>query len=290
VDRVPYGADHETPLHCTFEVHDIELAPLNEKFDAIVCYDSLHHFEDERAVIRHLADMLEMGGMLFILEGERPSAGSRGEEELLAVMREFRTLESPFDSGYLRQLLDEHGLAIVGDYVSVNGLFARDEFDGDRLRIEAPNLNYFLCKKVTSTQGQLASAVPDSRFPSAPRAGLSFAEPLPMEVVPNGPMKATLLIENTGDTLWLVGPAERAGSVMVGTRVFDDAGVLVVERHGTPTLQRALAPGESARLAFELQAPHRSGHYRLKLDMVAQHVCWFEERGSTPLEVSFFVR
>jgi len=290
VDGVPYGADHETPLHCTFEVHDIELSPLNEKFDTIVCYDSLHHFEDERAVIRHLAAMLNVGGMLFILEGDRPPAGSRGEEELLEVMREFRTLESPFDSGYLRELLDEHGFAIVGDYTSVNGLFARDAFDGDRLRIEAPKLNYFLCKKVTTSVGQRASAVPDSRFPSAPRAGLSFAEGLPLEAPANGLMKGTLLVENTGDTLWLVGPAERAGSVMVGAKVFDDAGVLVVERHGTPALQRALAPGESARLAFELQAPRTPGHYTLKLDMVAQHVCWFEERGSTPLEIGFFVR
>jgi 2-polyprenyl-3-methyl-5-hydroxy-6-metoxy-1,4-benzoquinol methylase/glycosyltransferase involved in cell wall biosynthesis len=290
VDRVPYGVDHETPLHCTFEVHDIELAPLKEKFDAIVCYDSLHHFEDERAVMRHLAAMLDVGGMLFILEGERPPAGSPGEEELLAVMREFRTLESPFDSRYLRQLLDENGLAIVGDYVSVNGLFSRESFDGDRLRIEAPKLNYFLCKKVTATLGRPASTVPDSRSPSTPRASLSFAEPLPLEVLPNGLMRSTLLIENTGDTLWLVGPAERAGSVMVGTKVFDDAGVLVMERHGTPALQRALAPGESARLAFEFQAPRTPGHYTLKLDMVAQQVCWFEERGSTPLEIGFFVQ
>ena len=290
VDGVPYGADHETPLDCTFAVHDIEIAPLSEKFDAIVCYDSLHHFEDERAVISHLADMLDVGGMLFILEGERPPAGSQGEEELLAVMREFRTLESPFDPRYLRELLDENGFAIVGDYVSVNGLFARDAFDGDLLRIEDPKLNYFLCKKVTTTVGQARSAVPDSRFPSAPRAGLSFTEPLPLEAPANGLMKGTLLVENTGDTLWLVGPAERAGSVMLGAKVFDDAGVLVMERHGSPPLQRALAPGESARLAFEFQAPRTPGQYTLKLDMVAQQVCWFEGRGSTPIEVGFFVR
>jgi SAM-dependent methyltransferase len=30
VSVMPYGADHETPLRCSFEVHDIELAPLSE--------------------------------------------------------------------------------------------------------------------------------------------------------------------------------------------------------------------------------------------------------------------
>src|SRR5256885_12625079 len=45
VARVPYGADHETSLRCTFAVHDVEMSALNEKFDAVICYDSLHHFE-----------------------------------------------------------------------------------------------------------------------------------------------------------------------------------------------------------------------------------------------------
>ncbi|HYE16200.1 MAG TPA: methyltransferase domain-containing protein, partial [Pyrinomonadaceae bacterium] len=108
VARVPYGADHETPLRCRFEVHDVEAAPPAGSFDAVVCYDSLHHFEDERAVVRNLAASLRYGGLLFILEGERPPAGSASEEELRAVMREFRTLESPFDYEYLRELLDEN--------------------------------------------------------------------------------------------------------------------------------------------------------------------------------------
>ncbi|HEX6732359.1 MAG TPA: methyltransferase domain-containing protein, partial [Pyrinomonadaceae bacterium] len=65
VARVPYGVDHVTQLVCVFEVHDIEAAPLRERFDAVICYDSLHHFEDERAVMRHLAAMLPIGGQLF---------------------------------------------------------------------------------------------------------------------------------------------------------------------------------------------------------------------------------
>ena len=76
---------------------------------------------------------------------------------------------------------------------------------------------------------------------------------------------------------------------MLGVRLFDEAGALVRERHGEPPLQRALAPGESARLRFELQAPHTPGRYTLKLDLVAQHVCWFEARGSEPLSVQFRV-
>ncbi|PYT03069.1 MAG: hypothetical protein DMF65_05010, partial [Acidobacteria bacterium] len=73
VTRVPYGADHETPLRCRFLVHDIESAPLTEEFDAVVCYDSLHPFEDERAVVRNLAAMTAKGATGL---WSRPSAAS----------------------------------------------------------------------------------------------------------------------------------------------------------------------------------------------------------------------
>ncbi|HKG15323.1 MAG TPA: methyltransferase domain-containing protein, partial [Pyrinomonadaceae bacterium] len=290
VESVAYGADHETPLRCRFLVHDAEGSPLAEEFDAVVCYDSLHHFEDERAVVSNLSAMTRYGGALFILEGDRPEEGSETEEELLEVMRRFETLESPFSRGYLRSLLDEHGLAVVGDYVSVNGLFGRDSLEGGRLRVEPPEVNYLLCKKVVTEEGGRASNVPDSRNPSRPSARMGFDEAWPEEVAPGALLKASLQVENSGDTLWLTGAAERAGSCMLGARVSDESGAVVWERHGTPPLPRPLAPGERVSLRFELNAPRAPGLYTLKLDLVAQHVCWFEERGSTPLVVTFRVR
>jgi glycosyltransferase involved in cell wall biosynthesis/2-polyprenyl-3-methyl-5-hydroxy-6-metoxy-1,4-benzoquinol methylase len=290
VAAIPYGADQETPLRCRFLVHDVEDAPLAEEFDAVICYDSLHHFEEERAVVRNLAAMTAYGGSLFILEGDRPAEGSETEEELLEVMRDYGTLESPFSREYLRALLDENGFAVVGDYVSVNGLFDRNSLEDGRLRVQPPDVNYLLCKKVVREAGRPAASMPDSRKPSAPAARMTFTEGWPREVAKGSTMKATLVVENTGDTLWLVGGAERAGSCMLGVRLFDEAGSLVAERHGTPALPRSLAPGETASLKFELKAPHAPGRYTLKLDMVAQHVCWFEHRGSTPLALQFHVR
>ncbi|MDQ3746867.1 MAG: class I SAM-dependent methyltransferase, partial [Acidobacteriota bacterium] len=289
VARVPYGVDHETGLRCTFQVHDIERAPLAEKFDAVICYDALHHFEDERAVVRNLAAMLPVGGQLFILEGERPPAGSRSEEELRAVMREFRTLESPFDVGYLRALLDANGLAVVGDYVSVNGLFEREALEGDRLPLRklATNYHYLTCKKVS--EGAPASTVPDSRRPGTLAARFRLLAPAPPRLAHGELLVLSLAVENTGDTLWLTGQTVRAGVVMPAVRVFDEAGALVSEFHGEPLLPRAVAPGETIKLKIEYAAPRRAGAYMLKVDLVDQHVCWFEQRGSEPLTVRFDV-
>ncbi len=126
--------------------------------------------------------MLDVGGQLFILEGERPPALSASEEELRGVMREFGTLESPFDPAYLRALLDENGLAVVGDYVSVNGLFERALLEGDRLPLTkvATDYHYLICKKVAA--GARASTVPDSRRPGTLSAHIAPLDALPETV------------------------------------------------------------------------------------------------------------
>ena len=289
IAHVPYDVDHETIPHCEFEVHDIEHAPVNGQFDGVICYDSLHHFEDERTVIANLAAATRYGGSLFILEGDRPSAGSATEAELIGVMQRFGTLESPFSREYLATLLDENGFAIVGDYVSVNGLFERSSIEGDRLRVRPPEVNYLLCKKIVREAGRQASVVPDSRDPGVLCAHYQFLDTPPERVAPAEILSFAVSIENCGDTLWLTNPSPRAGIVMPAVRVFDREGLLVTEFHGEPLLPHAVAPGETVRVKIEYQAPLLTGTYRLKVDLVDQQVAWFEQKGSEPLVVQFDV-
>jgi 2-polyprenyl-3-methyl-5-hydroxy-6-metoxy-1,4-benzoquinol methylase/glycosyltransferase involved in cell wall biosynthesis len=289
VARVPYDVDHQTPIHCSFKVHDIEVGPLSDQFDAVFCYDSLHHFEDEDAVMRHIAAMLPVGGVIFILEGERPPLGSRTEEELYGVMTKYGTLESPFDYDRLRQLLDEHGFLIIGDYVSVNGLFDRENVVDDKLPLKnvPTNYHYLACKKVVD--GAPASTVSDSRQPAQLSADIIILERGPERLQPGQAILLELEIENTGDTLWLAGQETRMGIVMPGVRIIDDGGAVIDEFHGEPPLPRAVAPGERIRLRIEHDAPQLAGHYSLKFDLVDQHICWFEDMGSAPTSVSFEV-
>ena len=289
VARVPYGADHETPLRCEFKIHDIEMSALDETFDAIICYDSLHHFQDEQSVIHHLAKMMNVGGALFILEGDRPSAGSSSEGELREVMNEFGTLESPFDYAYLRQLLEENGFAITGDYVAVNAFFPRDSIAGDRLEINRldTNYHYIVCKKVAS--GEHASTVPDSRQPELIRAEYRLLSAAPGAVEALSSLDLKIQIRNTGDTLWLAGSEPRFGIVMPAIRIIDAAGAVISEIHGEPLLPHAVAPGETVTLRISARLPSRPGSYSLKFDLVAQHICWFEQYGTVPLTVPFEV-
>jgi 2-polyprenyl-3-methyl-5-hydroxy-6-metoxy-1,4-benzoquinol methylase len=288
LERVPYELDDETRLRYRFLEHDIENAALPEIFDVVICYDSLHHFEDERAVLRNISEMLEEGGFLFVLEGERPPAGSETENELRDVMWQYETLESPFSRDYLLRLLREHGFAIVGDFVSVNGLFERELIEGQALPIEQPAVNYLLCKKVSPLTA-LETVVPDSRAPGVLRARINIQGEWTERVRAGEQLQVAFEVENTGDTLWLVSRAALKGTIRLGVKILDEAGATIDEIHGRPPLPRALAPGERVSLMLAHPAPTAPGSYTLKIDFISQDICWFEQHGSQPLALPFRV-
>lgn len=288
LERVPYGLDDTTRLRYRFLEHDIENAPLPETFDVVICYDSLHHFEDERAVLCNIAAMLEEGGFLFVLEGEQPPVGSETENELRDVMQQYETLESPFSRDYLLRLLREHGFAIAGDFVSVNGLFERELIEGQSLPIEQPAVNYLLCKKVSALPAS-GKSVPDSRAPGILRARINVHGEWTGRVQAGGQLQLNFEVENTGDTLWLVSRAALKGTVRCGVKILDETGATIDEIHGRPPLPRALAPGERVSLMLTHPAPLAPGNYKLKLDLISQDICWFEQHGSQPLVLPFKV-
>lgn len=286
LEGLPYQVDHETPLHCRFITHDIEAEPLEEKFDAIICYDALHHFADEKNVFRHLAAMLEVGSVLFIIEGHKPPSGSPTEIELRGFMEKYGILESPFSSDYLRALIDHYGFAIVSDYVSVNGLFERKMITSDQGDLSLPlrsldtDYHYITCMKVNE-RGP-GRSVPDSRNPGALRARIVARTTPPETVTAGKKFKLPVTFINIGDTLWLTGQTVRNGLVMPGVKITDENESLALENHG-PLLPRAVAPGRSLTLDLLINAPARPGTYTVKVDLVDQNVCWFEEKGSEPL-------
>jgi glycosyltransferase involved in cell wall biosynthesis/SAM-dependent methyltransferase len=299
LQSLAYAADHETALRYRFEVLNVEREALDEQFDAVICYDSLHHFVDEHATMKNLTRMTKLGGTLFILEGDKPTDGSASATELRRVMEKYSTLESPFDPSYLRELLVENGFVVVGDYVSVNGLFPRYSLeDGDRLPVQVEPVNYLMCKKLVD--GETARGVPDSRSPSVLSARLSVLDTqmstLDGQLVTWGSdvragseFFVPLEIENTGDTLWLVAPRPQPGIVQIAVKVLNSDGIQVSEQHGSPPFAQAVAPGETRTLVAHHPAPDEPGLYTLKIDLVDQNIAWFEDRGSTALTLQLNV-
>jgi 2-polyprenyl-3-methyl-5-hydroxy-6-metoxy-1,4-benzoquinol methylase len=283
--RLPYAVDDQTAVHCDFLVHDIELTPLDQTFDAVICYDSLHHFENEQAVLENISKMLNDGGIFFLAEGERPPQGDDTEQELTAVMEKYETLEAPFSREYLLDLLKRKGFAIAGDYTAVLSLVERDNVEDNKLKfVETPGFYYLLCKKTNTLN------LRDSRAPGKLAAELSITTGWNEVVRPGSRIEFDLEIKNVGDTLWLVSREPLRGRVRVGIKILEAATQEVVEEiHGWPRIQKAMAPGEKATLRVDLNAPPEGGGYLLKIDLLNQDICWFEQHGSKPLIYAFRV-
>ena len=91
--------------------------PWNDRFDAAILYDTMHHFDDEVATLEVILTALVPGGRIYIREGARPAPGSEGERQLVEEMELYGTLESPFDPAYLEEVVTKAGFTDVRRFV-----------------------------------------------------------------------------------------------------------------------------------------------------------------------------
>jgi hypothetical protein len=71
--------------------------------------------------------------------------------------------------------------------------------------------------------------------------------------------------------------------VALGIQLLDENGRLLTRDYHRVLLPQAVAPGEAVAIAFTCPVPMDAGTYRLKFDLVAEGVTWFELAGSIPI-------
>jgi protein tyrosine phosphatase (PTP) superfamily phosphohydrolase (DUF442 family) len=94
---------------------------------------------------------------------------------------------------------------------------------------------------------------------------------------------------NESPGAWVL-TADEARGVKLGVKLLDSASASWIDydRHGHR--DQVIAPGETLTLDVAIWAPPAPGEYELKLDMVDEHVTWFEDQGSRPLSRKLTVR
>jgi SAM-dependent methyltransferase len=122
------------------------------------------------------------------------------------------------------------------------------------------------------------SLVRDSRAPGLLRCRLSVVGH------PEG-RHVTIEATNAGDTIWLAGPLSRPGEVQLGLQAVDADGRVIDRDWRRVPLSRCVWPGHSVTLAVDVGPEIQEGTRRIRLDMVAESVSWFEQQGSRPLEL-----
>ncbi len=117
---------------------------------------------------------------------------------------------------------------------------------------------------------------------------LTFAKTPVATVSAKDPVAFYLHARNASLLPWVLKPEWLAG-VHLGCHVYDEEDRLIdVAKAGL--LDATVRPGEAIDLTLVLSPLHKSGRYRLQMDMVDEQQCWFYQTGSQPLEVELIVR
>ncbi len=278
IDRVN-GQRGETPL-LTAEFHAMPVREISwsQEFDAAVLYDAMHHFDEETETLRAIRRSLIPGGRIYIHEGVRPPSGSVGERELIEEMRQYGTLESPFDPDYLLEVVTGAGFGNVRRLVEVDRLVPADASRSElrRLwrRVRQPDTNTVIAVNpladgslvgVTTLAATLA--VVDDSIRTTP-------ETFSLRV------RAT----NTGAHEW---PASSMHPPPTGTVTMAPFVGSVRKRRefGRLMLPWSVTSGQSVELDISVPRRELDGADELMVDLVAEGVAWFCDLGTPTLRV-----
>ncbi len=201
-------------------------------------------------------------------------------------------------------LLGPDGTMIDRDYA--RGFFGRDITAGDEtdvtIRMVAPmtpgmyGLVFDPVDEYVAWFGDLGSPVVrdylrvegadlprDSRDPGALQHQLAVSgQP--------GSRHVSVEVTNTGDTIWLPGPLSVPGEVMLGIQSLATDGTLIDRDWRRVPLPRCVMPGETVTIPIDLSQEVRARYGRVRLDMVAEGLYWFEHTGSVPVELALPAR
>jgi SAM-dependent methyltransferase len=94
-----------------------------------------------------------------------------------------------------------------------------------------------------------------------------------------------LRVVNVGSAPWPCAETPGPEAIRLGGKLLDGTGELLDQDFARADLPHAMAPGEACDVLLEFSLPGTPGPYAVKVDLVREQVCWFEQLGSRPLVV-----
>jgi SAM-dependent methyltransferase len=275
---------------------DMAALPLaDSSVDAAVCYAALHHVPEWQAVLDEVFRVLRPGGVLVLQE---PGRGHSREPESVAQMQQFGVLEQDLPSRALARACRRAGFsrAIVRPVAELSHGLIRIlppyAFWGSprlllkrrlrRLLATVAERLLNLWTPIHLVVAMKGTPYADSRRPDAMVARFRDIQ-IPPVLAPSSPAPFRVRVQNTGLTKWLDEATQSPlGRVRLGISLLDADQRIANLDFLRVSLPRAVNPGETVDLSGTLPPLTRSGRMVLRLDMVAEGVCWFSDKGSRP--------
>ncbi len=278
--------------------------------DRIACFDALHHVPNKRAVLQEMCRVLRRGGRVCFAE---PGPGHAASDEAREEATQWGVLEDEVDAPALCAMALDIGFRsayVVPLPNPTDNRLTPDEYERLRTGAQPPSVSW-TGNDALIVVSKLAAGLRDSRSSTRLAAAFEMLD-VPPRVQPGERFTMRVRARNVGDSVWLGLPSALAGDAaraMEGDakrggtehyRAFLEAHAL----RGTVTVgvqltaasrDRAhhrdyargfitedVSPGGEVVVSVDAVAPATAGVYRLTFDGVAEELCWFESRGSTP--------
>jgi len=274
-------------------VGDMGCLPVaSRSMDAAVVIDALHHVPVMGGVFGEAYRVLVEGGQLVLAEpgeGHAESEKSRGERLEHGVQEREIHLFEAIAHGRAAGFSD---VRVVPHFVPLVSMTPEDvrhamTSSADRWVIrkhDCPGLfPQFLLQSILDRPIIVFSKgrrPVDSRLPQTLKAEIA-----PRLLRDGARVQGAATIRNVGNTTWL-GGGDAVGNVRLGIQLLgSDHRLLDMEFSRVP-FRANVPPGAALEIEVNVTLPRPDVPYVLKLDLVDEGICWFEDMGSPPVYVA----
>jgi len=291
VGRDRFAREH---LTARFTAADMTSLPFPDAtFDAVTVIDALHHVPDVPAVFREAHRVLVDGGQFLLAE---PGEGHAESEKSRAELADHGVCEREIHlpeavrygqaAGFTRSRLVPHFVPSLGiDPAELPRMATvpSDQWrvlheDGTPAAFDEFLMQSLYCHPIlVFSKGERAL---DSRLPRLLRARIA-----PALAREGARVRGQVSVANEGDTRWLHG-GDEAGRVRLGIQLMTPDRHLLQLDFARAVLPQDVAAGATAQVEIDLTLPDAASGYVLKLDLVDEQICWFEDVGSRPVYVA----
>ena len=279
----PISAAIAEPQLLPFGGHRNDLP--DESVDRVVCFDAFHHVANPREVLGELFRVLRPGGVAGFCE---PGPQHSKTPEAQAEMANHNVLESDVVLAEIGRMAMSAGFTNIRTKVMTD-LEINLQEHGELIE---PNVGPRLEAAISSNAQALARnggvffldkgpLVFDSRRSEGLAHKIRLKQTR-LSLKANSPAHLDLKVRNVGHARWLAKTPSGIGQVRLGAHLYSENGKLRDYDFARSDLPRNIDPGESIRLGIDFSFPG-PGQYSLALDLVAEHITWFEHRGSLPV-------
>ena len=307
----------QPPRFVPFDGEHIEVA--DDSVDRIICFNTLHHVPNLAQVLSEFFRVLKPGGIVGFSEpGIYHSQGAAAQYE----MSMYVVLENDIHMDEIKEIATDIGFSDLRIKLVNNPIMDLDYSAYERFiewsalgRIAAELRRDFwatvpkILRRKTASQvfkpsgisllarillKDIAPAmqsstvffltkgtyIPDSRSHMGLKHEIGLLTKEGSARV-GEPMELTVRVKNVGQSKWLHRSIRDIGVVKVGVHLLDANGQLLENDFARGGLKADVMPGEAVtvKLSVTFTEP---GEYVLSVDLVAEHIYWFQVLGSQP--------